>query len=112
MTNDQDRQVRVHEMIQKVGGYWRPTAGVARLLEELGELSEQLRSATTEYERAYLAEELADVWIISTCIANQFNVDLGTSETVSVLESHGDHAFEDAVSHAGRIARIVNYYDF
>jgi NTP pyrophosphatase (non-canonical NTP hydrolase) len=97
-------------MIQKVGGYWRPTAGVARLLEELGELSEQLRSTSTDDERQYLAEELADVWIISTCIANQFNVDLAP-ETLVMHDPTNERAFEDAVSHAGRIARIVNYYD-
>jgi len=109
--SNQNRQARVHAMIQKVGGYWRPAAGVARLLEELGELSEQLRSATTDEERKYLAEELADVWIISTCIANQFNVDLQITNTTNTTEASNDKSFEEAVSHAGRIARIVNYYD-
>ena len=38
-------QAKVHAMIQAIGGYWRPVNAVARLLEELGELGEQLTTA-------------------------------------------------------------------
>ncbi len=49
-----------------VGGYWRPSAAVARLLEELGELAELDRN-----DPRY-ASELADLWIITTALSDQF----------------------------------------
>ena len=73
MTN---RQRQVHAMIQNVGGYWRPVNAVARLLEELGELGELLISADLDSNGDQLSDEFADLWIISACLANQFNVTL------------------------------------
>ncbi len=51
-----------------VGGYWRPSAGAIRLLEELGEVAEAIASGEVDA----LADELADVWIISTAVADQY----------------------------------------
>lgn len=105
------RQRRVHAAIQSVGGYWRPISGVARLLEELGELAEQFGSENTRPDRRRLSEELADLWIISTCTANQFNINLEDHKSNVLSGTPATHSFNDVVSHAGRIARIVNYYD-
>ena len=43
-------QTQVHAMIQAIGGYWRPVNAVARLLEELAGLGEQLVTANSDRE--------------------------------------------------------------
>jgi hypothetical protein len=95
-------------MIQSVGGYWRPANGVVRLLEELGELGELIQSYSTGPPDGQLAEEFADVWIITTCTANQFNIDLEIRPGNGVAARKGISAL---LPYAGIIARIVNYYD-
>jgi len=104
----------------RVGGYWRPLAAVARLLEELGELAETLASHGDDGQE--LASELADLWIITTAVADQFlgEVDEPGSHRASPRDSHDrdDRAsatpsdpLRELVTAAGQIARIVNYYD-
>jgi NTP pyrophosphatase (non-canonical NTP hydrolase) len=95
----------------RVGGYWQPLAAVARLLEELGELAELLGGPTPDREE--LASELADVWIITTALADQF---LGVVAEPGSLEDPNSSAtpadqLAALVACAGQIARIVNYYD-
>ena len=99
----------VRQVIGQVGGYWRPLAGLARLIEELGELAESL--ADPSGGSADLASEMADLWIISTAILDQF---LGEAEEPGAV--HGQEAVpSSSVSEllvaAGQIARIINYYD-
>lgn len=114
----------VRATMARVGGYWRPLAAVARLLEELGELAELLASPSLDREE--LASELADVWIITTALADQF---LGAVAEPGSLEDPdprlagargGDESTSSGrpedqlgalVACAGQIARIVNYYD-
>ena len=105
---------RVRTTIGLVGGYWRPLAAVARLLEELGELAELDRSDTL------YASELADLWIITTALSDQF---LGAvAEPGSYPPSGADPLSGEVrwaacdplgslLAAAGQIARIVNYYD-
>src|ERR1700678_3543096 len=106
-------QARVHAMVQNIGGYRRPVNAVARLLEELAELGQELTTAGGEE----LAGEFADLWIITTCLANQFNVVLadgtnGTNGTAKERPADGEATgFVRLVEDAGRIARVVNYYD-
>lgn len=99
-------QLLVRQTMLAAGGYWRPLAAVARLLEELGELAELLGQATPS--RAELAGELADLWIITTALADQYltavpepasSADAGGSDLASLLAA------------AGPVARIVNHYD-
>jgi hypothetical protein len=115
-------QARVHAMIQNIGGYWRPVNAVARLLEELAELGQELTTAGGDGGREELAGEFADLWIISTCLANQFNAVLavgtdgtdGTGNPGPAAERPADGeagGFVRLVEDAGRIARVVNYYD-
>jgi NTP pyrophosphatase (non-canonical NTP hydrolase) len=101
-------QMHVHEMILRVGGYWRPSAGLARLLEEMGELAEQVR----ENELGPLADEMADIWIITTCLANQFEVDLRewVEPQRDGILSPTDMVI-DLLYEASRLARVINYYD-
>jgi NTP pyrophosphatase (non-canonical NTP hydrolase) len=110
-------QARVHAMVQNIGGYWRPVNAVARLLEELAELGQELTTAGDNGGREELAGEFADLWIITTCLANQFNVVLtdgtnGTNGTAKERPADGEATgFVRLVEDAGRIARVVNYYD-
>ena len=116
-------QAQVHAMIAAIGGYWRPVNAVARLLEELAELGEELTAADAEGER--LSGEFADLWIITACLANQFCLTLaddpddpdgpdGPDDPAEAAEPDRDGAeggFVRLVEEAGRIARVVNYYD-
>ncbi|MEO3855792.1 YqcI/YcgG family protein [Acrocarpospora sp. B8E8] len=95
-------------MIQSVGGYWRPINGLARLLEELGELADGIESRDEGFSHDKLAEEFADIWIISTCTANQFNIDLSSQQAPDGPVPVG---VASLLSRAGWIARILNYYD-
>ena len=102
-------QELVRAMMLRAGGYWRPLAAVARLLEELGELVELLGDPAPA--SGELAHELADLWIITTALADQF---LGVvaeprTKTGEGLESAG--AVMGTIVAAGEIARVVNYYD-
>jgi hypothetical protein len=102
-------QQRVRDAVVQVGGYWRPLAGVARLLEELGELSEIFdASAPTADE---FAAELADLWIITTVVADQFLGHVAEPGSRLHQASPAGRSFKDLVVDAGQIARIVNYYD-
>jgi hypothetical protein len=102
-------QARVHAMIADLGGYWRPVNAVARLLEELAELGEELYLADAADNRDRLAGEFADLWIITTCLASQFTVTLADDPNPATA-SHAN-GFARLVEDAGRIARVVNYYD-
>jgi NTP pyrophosphatase (non-canonical NTP hydrolase) len=102
-------QQRVRDAVTQVGGYWRPLAGVARLLEELGELAESLAKPVPVADE--FASELADLWIITTALADQFLGEAVEPRSHSrQTPATGDPIGELAVA-AGQIARIVNYYD-
>lgn len=111
MTGESSQQL-VRATLARVGGYWRPLAAVARLLEELGELAELLQGPAHDQGEppVELASELADLWIITTAVADQFLGDVaepGSGSATSVQED----PFRGLVAAAGQIARIVNYYD-
>ncbi len=116
---------RVRAAMRQVGGYWRPLAAVARLQEELGELAELLMTCTPDIEQhaADLAErwpselaeqcasELADLWIISTALADQFLGAVAEPDSYPRRPQPSCDLLGGLVAAAGRIARIVNYYD-
>jgi hypothetical protein len=110
----------VRTTMAQLGGYWRPLPAVARLLEELGELAELLENPMHSLEE--LASELADLWIITTAVADQFLGDVAEPGSRSSVLRGGrsgdartadapDDALSSLVVAAGQIARIVNYYD-
>jgi NTP pyrophosphatase (non-canonical NTP hydrolase) len=77
-----DAQRAVDEWIRANGGYWPPLANLARLVEEVGELSRELnhrhgakRKKSGEPEQD-LALELADVLFVLITLANDQGVDL------------------------------------
>ncbi len=100
-----ESQLLVRETMLAAGGYWRPLAAVARLLEELGELSELL--FTGEEPSDGIAGELADLWIITTALADQFLIEVDDPGSGSEAEAD----FGVLVAAAGPIARVVNHYD-
>jgi NTP pyrophosphatase (non-canonical NTP hydrolase) len=83
-----EAQERVHEWISQFEeGYWPPLVNLARLVEEVGELSRELnhrygskRKRSNEPETD-LAIEMADVLFVLIALANEQGVDL-------------EHAFE------------------
>lgn len=101
-------QERVRAAMERVGGYWRPLAATARLLEELGELAENL--AHRDPDHAEIEAELADLWIITAAMSDQF---LGwVAEPPGPGAGSSEHAdLPKLVATAGQLARIVNYYD-
>ena len=73
----------VDRWIRDNGGYWPPLANLARLVEEVGELSRELnhrhgpkRRKSGEPEQD-LSLELADVLFVLIALANEQGVDLG-----------------------------------
>ena len=94
----------VRETMIAAGGYWRPLAAVARLLEELGELSELVETGA---EAGEVEGELADLWIITTALADQFLAEV--EDPASGSEALADLGM--LVAAAGPIARVVNHYD-
>ncbi len=106
-----ETQGRVRRTMLEAGGYWRPLAAVARLLEELGELSELLARTAAAHDE--LAGELADLWIITAALADQYLAEV-PEPTSAAPPGDGADALEPlaaAVAAAGEIARVVNYYD-
>ncbi len=102
------RQTQVRRTMLEAGGYWRPLAAVARLLEELGELVELL--VQTGPGAGDLASELADLWIITTALADQFRIEVPEPQGPRPVTS-GRPSASGLVVAAGQIARVVNYYD-
>jgi hypothetical protein len=100
---------RVRSVVAEVGGYWRPLAAVARLLEELGELGELLDAPSARLED--FASELADLWIITTAVADQFLGDVAEPGWSAEGEPPAGGSITELLTAAGRIARLVNYYD-
>jgi NTP pyrophosphatase (non-canonical NTP hydrolase) len=105
----QPTQLLVRSTIDGVGGYWRPLAAVARLLEELGELAESLADPAVDDDG--LASELADLWIITSAVADQFLGEVAEPDSHPVGSRTPSDPLGELVAAAGWIARIVNYYD-
>lgn len=109
---------KVRETAVNLGGYWRPLSAVARVLEELGEIGELL--ADDNADQGHLVAELADMFIITTCIADQYCanvVDLLTDMSPPDGElGTGDNAslrvmFCCLAQRTGRLGRLINYLE-
>ncbi|WP_026825521.1 MazG nucleotide pyrophosphohydrolase domain-containing protein [Exiguobacterium marinum] len=104
--NVREVQQKIDEMILHLGGYWRPLSGLARLLEEVGEVGGALRRGAMDE----LKEELLDVLVISTCLANQYAIQLRQPEANTEGETQEQLYFQ-IVEEAGEVARILNAYE-
>ncbi len=70
-------------------GYWPPLANLARLTEEVGELSREINHAHGPKKKrgedeVRIAEELADVVIAAATLANSLGIDLGSAVDASL----------------------------
>ncbi|TCI80856.1 nucleotide pyrophosphohydrolase [Exiguobacterium sp. SH0S1] len=99
-------QQKIDRMIIHLGGYWRPLSGLARLLEEVGEVG----GALHDQDEAALVEELLDVFVISTCLANQYAIELD-DQSNGRGERLVHRAYYSLVREAGEVARTLNAYE-
>lgn len=99
-------QQKVDQMIIHLGGYWRPLSGLARLLEEIGEVGGALYIGDEDA----LREELMDVFVISTCLANQYAIALDL-QTTGQEEMTEERIYYRLVREAGEVGRILNAYE-
>ncbi len=125
LTTISDIQEYIHQSIHTVGGYWPPLSAVARMLEEIAELSYELKNIEEESELVKF--ELADLFILSVCIANQYSahlaseyeelgIDIKPKKTSrrKITRKQVDDAQDvllDINIGAGMIARIINAYE-
>ncbi|NJE07791.1 hypothetical protein E3E31_04510 [Thermococcus sp. M39] len=72
-------QKEVDKLIKEFGGYWRPFEMLAAVMEELGELSDEM----LKFEKIKgkgsiekLEEELGDLMFALFCIANYYGIDV------------------------------------
>lgn len=120
--NIRDYQLRIDEHIRSLGGYWRSISALARLNEEVGELAEILLEPELDMEE--LAMELADIFVISTCISNQYlnRLDeeykqVGLPRAINELsilnseEKSAEDMFLNIVIASGKVSRIINHYE-
>lgn len=98
-------QQKIDTMILHLGGYWKPLSGLARLLEEVGEVGGALRREAQDE----LEEELLDVLVISTCLANQYAIALQQPEAEG--SESKEKLYFQTVEEAGEVARILNAYE-
>lgn len=71
-------QEEVDKLIQEIGGYWAPFEMLAALVEELGELSEEMlkfENVKGNGKIENLKEEIGDVLFALLCIANYYGID-------------------------------------
>jgi len=106
---------KIRETVLALGGYWSPLSAVARVLEELGELAELLSPDRIDNDR--MAAELADLFIITTCIADQYCVTVnehtrGLNDSRPAVEAISGTSwprmFYLLSERAGRLGRLVN----
>lgn len=79
-------QSEVDAWVQAVGGgYWSPHENLARIAEEVGELSRLVnhlygpKPKKASEPAQELGEELADILFAAICLANSQGIDLGDS---------------------------------
>ena len=116
-------QDKVQDTVVSLGGYWRPLSALARVLEEVGEIGELLACEGIVPLDA-LAAELADVFVISTCLANQYCASLSCEYKNLTWEKMRPPPYTPKavnellrfdlcrLAHrTGRLARLINGYE-
>ncbi|MCD6143990.1 MazG nucleotide pyrophosphohydrolase domain-containing protein [Thermococcus sp.] len=82
-------QEKVDTLIKEFGGYWEPFTMLAAVIEELGELSNEilkLEGIKTSKESPKVEEELGDVLFALFCIANYYNIDVEKALNKTILK--------------------------
>ncbi|MBP9777676.1 MAG: HAD-IA family hydrolase [Rickettsiaceae bacterium] len=96
----------INNHIENVGGYWAPEFGLARLFEEVSELFRCFIDNSGNF-----GEEIADIFIISTCLANQYCSNLSNQTKHKVEISDIQSLINQLVIITGEISRTVNCYE-
>lgn len=79
-----EAQQKIDEIINHYGGYWEPLSMLARVSEEIGELSRAVnikfggKKSKFEGDGNEIAEEIADVIFTSLALANTLKLDVST----------------------------------
>lgn len=77
-----EAQQKVDELIQGYGGYWEPLSMLARLTEEVGELSRSMnikygnKKSKSNGDGREVEKELADVIFTALAIANREKINM------------------------------------
>lgn len=88
-----DIQRIIHDWINKHGGYWPPLAMLSAVIEEVGELAQEInhlegyKPKKNKNEKNKIGEELADILYALVCIANYYKIDLNT-ELKNVIDKY------------------------
>ncbi|MBO8175731.1 MAG: hypothetical protein H0Z18_10780 [Thermococcus sp.] len=72
-------QKEVDNLIKEFGGYWKPFEMLAAVIEELGELSDEMlkfEKVKGEGSIEELEEEFGDLMFALFCIANYYGIDI------------------------------------
>ncbi len=104
-------QKTIDTTIRTLGGYWTPLSGLARVLEELGELGELILNEDFSEE---FTTELSDVFAITTCVSNQYcaNLSFISQEDLETLISKDlKDIYLTLVMDCGELSRILNSYE-
>ncbi len=90
----QEAQQKVDELIQRYGGYWEPLSMLARLTEEVGELSRSInikfggKKSKFESDGREVEKELADVIFTALAIANREKINMDEVLSKKIDEDH------------------------
>lgn len=102
-------QQQVDAMVQSLGGYWQATSAFLRLVEEVAECQEARASG----DRTQWSEELADLLIITCCLAGRCDVNLQqmVNEQPKLPSAcwHSELAWTQSLQqNMGELARTIN----
>jgi len=87
----EEAQDKVDDLINHYGGYWEPLSMLARLVEEVGELSRAMnikhggKKAKFEGDGRDVEKELSDIIFTILAIANKEGIDLGKEFEEKIL---------------------------
>ncbi len=88
-------QKMVDKWIHEHGGYWPSLSMICAVMEELGEVAQEINSLEgykpkkSGIKNSKLGEELADLLFSIICIANHYKIDLG-EEINKVLDKYSE----------------------
>jgi len=86
-------QKKINDWIEHHGGYWPPLSMLSAIVEEIGELANEInhlegfKPKKSDKESSNLGEELADVIFAIICLANSYKIDIN-SELEDVIEKY------------------------
>jgi len=106
---------KVDELVRILGGYWPPLSALARLTEEIGELTTELqRNKFLNHLTEPIANEIADVYFITITLAHNYCVEV-PDDAVEVEKEVESFQIQDIIFNiyviAGEIARNINGYE-